>query len=424
MVPIPHRQRPTGVWSTLGVIAFTAGLVFAVGGWVGWHRHDVLVHRGVTVTATVRSSSISGLRVEYRTPDGRARTARVSRPTGMAAGAQPETIDVRYDPQDPTVVEAADDDAITSFVFGVPGALAAVAGIVLLVLAWRANEATIRETSVVREPGGPAPPGWYTDPSGQPGWRWWSGGEWTSHRQYNRPPDPPKRPALVLLPLPAAGLAVGGFVLSYALAYGTARVFKVTGLPILVRLLASQSVLWAVLFVTCLYGSRRFGSGDWRRDFGWSYRWRDLWSGFGLFWLSTAAGLLIAAPLSANRRLRGSNTDIFETFRHDKAAYIVVAALGVVGAPIFEELFFRGLLFQGLASRMPVVVAAIVQGVLFGLAHTSPAQGTHNVSVVAAIAGMGLVLGLGRHYFRRLAPGMVGHGLHNLLVVLIIVARR
>ncbi|OAA19682.1 Protein of unknown function (DUF2510) [Frankia sp. EI5c] len=36
------------------------------------------------------------------------------------------------------------------------------------------------------------PPGWYDDPSGQPGARWWDGNEWTNH---TRPAVPPQQPA-------------------------------------------------------------------------------------------------------------------------------------------------------------------------------------------------------------------------------------
>ena len=31
------------------------------------------------------------------------------------------------------------------------------------------------------ETGASAPPGWYPDPSGQIGWRWWTGDQWTEH---------------------------------------------------------------------------------------------------------------------------------------------------------------------------------------------------------------------------------------------------
>ncbi|TKJ20219.1 phospholipid scramblase-related protein [Blastococcus sp. CCUG 61487] len=37
----------------------------------------------------------------------------------------------------------------------------------------------------------PPPPGWYPDPSGTPGTRWWDGQGWTEHVQQAAPPAPP-----------------------------------------------------------------------------------------------------------------------------------------------------------------------------------------------------------------------------------------
>ncbi|MCK9900943.1 Scramblase [Parafrankia colletiae] len=36
------------------------------------------------------------------------------------------------------------------------------------------------------------PPGWYDDPSGRPGSRWWDGNQWTDHTQPGSPPPPPQ----------------------------------------------------------------------------------------------------------------------------------------------------------------------------------------------------------------------------------------
>ncbi len=41
---------------------------------------------------------------------------------------------------------------------------------------------------------GLAPPGWYPDPSGPPGQRYWDGSNWTEHR-VAAPPPPPAPPA-------------------------------------------------------------------------------------------------------------------------------------------------------------------------------------------------------------------------------------
>ena len=60
----------------------------------------------------------------------------------------------------------------------------------------------------------------------------------------------------------------------------------------------------------------------------------------------------------------------FEHFRvASPTAAILVLLTGALIAPIAEELFFRGLIFNALASRMPILVAAVISGVLFGLGH-------------------------------------------------------
>lgn len=60
----------------------------------------------------------------------------------------------------------------------------------------------------------------------------------------------------------------------------------------------------------------------------------------------------------------------FEHFRvTSPASAIMVLVTGAIIAPVAEELFFRGLIFNALATRMPMLVAALISGVLFGLGH-------------------------------------------------------
>lgn len=425
----PGPPRP-GLWTTLGVIGFTIGALLSVGSWAVWQRYSVLQRRGITVTATVQSSSFALLRVRYRSANGRIWSESVPRPSNMRPGdPQPSVIRVTYDPKDPQVVQAASSNAaFPAVALGVPGIGLTIAGTFGLLAGWRAADRggpPVEPGPLVD--GGVPQAGWYRDPAWpagwEPGWRWWTGQAWTRFATPIRPKQVQARPAVATLPLAATGWAVGGFVVSFASAFATGRGLRAAGAPLLAALLVSQAALWAVLFATCVTASRGWGSGDWRADFGFSLRWRDLWSGVGLFFLTGAFSALAAAPLLGHRSLRGTNTAIFDHFRHNNLTYAIVAALGIIGAPLFEELFFRGLLYQSLASRMPVGVAAVVQGVLFGLAHTNPAIVTHNVSVVVGIGAMGIALGLARHYYRRLGPGMVGHGLHNLLVTIVILAR-
>jgi uncharacterized protein len=54
---------------------------------------------------------------------------------------------------------------------------------------------------------------------------------------------------------------------------------------------------------------------------------------------------------------------------------VALAVLGVavvIGAPMGEEVFFRGFLFGGLRDRLPLVIALLISGVLFSMAHFNP----------------------------------------------------
>jgi uncharacterized protein YxjI len=60
----------------------------------------------------------------------------------------------------------------------------------------------------------PPPPGWYPDPAGGPGTRWWDGTSWTEHVQQPAPP-PPAVPAAYRVDAPspgAGGPSSGGWV--------------------------------------------------------------------------------------------------------------------------------------------------------------------------------------------------------------------
>ncbi len=68
---------------------------------------------------------------------------------------------------------------------------------------------------------------------------------------------------------------------------------------------------------------------------------------------------------------------------------VLLALSLVVLAPLGEELLFRGLMFRGFASLLAVVPAAIMAGVLFGLAHP---QYYETWSLLVSICIMGVVL--------------------------------
>jgi membrane protease YdiL (CAAX protease family) len=56
---------------------------------------------------------------------------------------------------------------------------------------------------------------------------------------------------------------------------------------------------------------------------------------------------------------------------HRSTLVIVLTGVALcLSAPIVEEIFFRGFLYRSLRNRLPIVPAALIVGVVFGLGHT------------------------------------------------------
>ena len=79
-------------------------------------------------------------------------------------------------------------------------------------------------------------------------------------------------------------------------------------------------------------------------------------------------------------------------------------------APFAEELLFRGVIFAGLAQRLPVSVAAVLSGIIFGAAHGDPWG-----FVPLAVTGTGLALLYYRT--RSLWPNVIAHSIFNAVAL-------
>ena len=91
----------------------------------------------------------------------------------------------------------------------------------------------------------------------------------------------------------------------------------------------------------------------------------------------------------------------------------MVVLVVCVGAPLVEELFFRGLLQPRLVGLLGVVPGIVAASCLFGAAHLIAWQGPITLAYALGVAGGGLVLGTLRYLTGRLGPSTVAHALFN-----------
>jgi len=93
-------------------------------------------------------------------------------------------------------------------------------------------------------------------------------------------------------------------------------------------------------------------------------------------------------------------------------AWLTTIAYAVVGAPLLEEMVFRGLLFGALRPRLGQVLAALVSAALFAASHPYGWPGRIMVGFYA--------LAFSWRYVRSgsLLPGMLAHALLNVVAIL------
>ena len=277
-------------------------------------------------------------------------------------------------------------------------------------------------------PGLSVPPDWYPDPAGIGQYRYWDGLAWTAGvvvdgRVTERPLPPPGtehqlRDVLPGLPAGAAWLALGGFVGGVVVSGLLIAVALLADLPAVIQLIAAMVGLWSGLVGACVVVSRRFGTGRIGSDYGLRLCWGDLSWGLLASITARVTGAVIAVPfVLMGLDEVGPRAGLFEGLEVDVLTVLVVAFVAVIGAPIIEELFFRGLLQRALLPKLGTAGAVCTQAFLFALVHLSPTSGMSNVLVVGVIFPAGVVFGLAAKW-RGLGTSVVAHSLFNVVAVI------
>ncbi|MBV9283940.1 MAG: CPBP family intramembrane metalloprotease [Acidimicrobiia bacterium] len=268
-------------------------------------------------------------------------------------------------------------------------------------------------------PAGTPVSGWYPDPSGRQKYRWWDGARWTAYAgdddvRWDEAPVEPERE--VETGMPGLGAAAVGFVGGGVVGLVIALALRDAGYPLgrAFALATSELGLWSGLIGACIYVSRRQGTGSLVRDFHWKFRWSDIGVGFA----GSIAGRVVSAAVIAPipmpfPHVQNPDRSLFGRVTTGAWSWAVVAVIVCVGAPLVEELFFRGLVQPRLVTLLGPVRGIVLASIVFGAAHLIAWQGPITLAYALAVAGAGLVLGTLRHLSGRLGPGTAAHALFN-----------
>jgi membrane protease YdiL (CAAX protease family) len=178
----------------------------------------------------------------------------------------------------------------------------------------------------------------------------------------------------------------------------------------------AQTGLWAGLFGVPWFAARFKGNGM-VRDFGLQFRPTDaLYAFVGV--VCQYALILVYLPIFW---LTDVDTDDLSrparemTDRADGGWGVVLLVLVVgIGAPIFEEIFYRGLVQRAFLRRFRPWAAVTLTALIFGLVHFQPLQ-FPSLALFGAVAGV-LALRTG-----RLGPSIFAHMGFNLITVVALV---
>jgi membrane protease YdiL (CAAX protease family) len=240
------------------------------------------------------------------------------------------------------------------------------------------------------------------------------------------PPAPapaPSRPRLWGLGVVALGFGIGqaGSQLGLAaiLAATDRSVEQIDDLPLSLVAVA-QMGLWLGLLGAPLVATRLKGNGL-VADLQLRGRLSDLWRGGSIGALLQLLALpLIYWPLlhlldKVPSDLEGPAREM--TDRADGLLGVVMLVLIVgVGAPIIEEIFYRGLFQRALLKRgMRPATAIAINATVFGLSHGQLLQ-------LPALILFGAVAGVLAHRAGRLGPAIAAHVAFNMVTVIALLA--
>ena len=179
---------------------------------------------------------------------------------------------------------------------------------------------------------------------------------------------------------------------------------------------------WAAFLVALAVVSKRFGTGRFRDDFALRFGPLDL-IGVPIGVLGQLALIpLVYVPLRAlwpdtftTARLEERAQDLAD--RATGLSTVLLVLVVVVGAPIVEELVYRGLLQRSMAAAWGAAPALALTALWFSLIHLSPVE-------YPGLFVAGLMFGAGVLVTKRIGLSIVTHAAFNATGIIVVLSHR
>jgi uncharacterized protein len=184
-------------------------------------------------------------------------------------------------------------------------------------------------------------------------------------------------------------------------------------------LAVEQLPLYVALIGATVVISRQWGTGRVRDDYGIRFRLVDLWGlvigvVMQLVFLPVVYKILsVVIDTSSLDKPAKKFTDR----ANGSVGVALLILVIVIGAPVAEEIFFRGLVMRSIAARYSDAIALVGSAVMFALVHLQPLQ-------FAGLALFGMVLAYCAQRTGRLGMGIAAHMSFNATTVVVLLARR
>ena len=194
-------------------------------------------------------------------------------------------------------------------------------------------------------------------------------------------------------------------------------------------IVANQAVLWISFVAVVLAVSRWWGTASLRRDFGLEFKRRDTFGvvvGAVLQLVFVPVLYWVLGPLY-RWLLRATGKSWFDVKQLEEPAKdiagkangalgaVVLFAILAIGAPMIEELFFRGLVLRSFQARNHDALALWGSSLLFAAGHFQALQ-------FPALLMFGLVAGSAAQRSKRLGPAIWVHVGFNATTTLLLLA--